>query len=33
MFEKRAQFNLINVEALNAPAFMVKAASEADSFI
>ena len=33
MFDKRAQFNLINVEVLNAPEFMIKAARAADSFI
>ena len=33
MFEKRAEYNLINIEALHAPEFMVKAASAADSFI
>ncbi len=33
MFDKRAQYNLINVEALNAPEFMLKAANATDSFI
>lgn len=33
MFDKRAQFNLIDVEALNTPEFMIKAASAVDSFI
>jgi len=33
MFEKRAIYNLINVETLNVPSFIVKAAQASDSFI